>query len=170
MNNRAFIALGSNIKSRSNYLKQAVQLLNSHEGILLENLSSVYETDPVGYTNQSAFLNMVAEIKTELPPLGLLDVLQEIELHQNRKREVVWGPRTLDLDILLYNEEVIHSSRLIVPHPRMTERAFVMVPLSEIASDFIIPAVDIPTLYLAERLAAEQGIKLIGDLHDVTIP
>ncbi|MCG3055946.1 2-amino-4-hydroxy-6-hydroxymethyldihydropteridine diphosphokinase, partial [Escherichia coli] len=85
MNNRAFIALGSNINSRSNYLKQAVQSLDSHEGILLENLSSVYETDPVGYTNQSAFLNMVAEIKTELSSLELLDVLQAIELQQNRK-------------------------------------------------------------------------------------
>lgn len=134
MENTAFIAIGSNIGDRIEYLGNAVKQVNQHEKIKVVNASSIYETDPVGYTNQDPFLNMVIQVKTDLGPYKLLDALLLIEEKLGRKREIKWGPRTLDLDILLYNQENIKSEKLIVPHPRMQERAFVMVPLLEIDS------------------------------------
>src|SRR5699024_4742896 len=95
--------------------------------------SSIYETPPVGYTNQGHFLNMFIAVKTSLSAIKLLDVCQCIEQQLGRKREIRFGPRTIDLDILIYNEENIKTDRLIVPHPRMHERAFVLIPLVEIA-------------------------------------
>jgi len=132
--NTAFIAIGSNIGDRIEYLGNAVKQVNQHEKIKVVNASSIYETDPVGYTDQDPFLNMVIQVKTDLGPYKLLDELLLIEGKLGRKREIKWGPRTLDLDILLYNQENIKSEKLIVPHPRMQERAFVMVPLLEIDS------------------------------------
>ena len=139
MENTAYIAVGSNIGDRYHYLMSGIDQLDQHEKVKVVNTSSVYETDPVGYTKQDLFLNMVIEIKTDLDPFELLDVLLNIELKLGRKREIVWGPRTLDLDILLYNQENIESEKLIVPHPRMTERAFVMVPLLELDSHIKFP-------------------------------
>ncbi|MFG6121034.1 2-amino-4-hydroxy-6-hydroxymethyldihydropteridine diphosphokinase [Thalassobacillus sp. B23F22_16] len=139
MGNQVYIALGSNIEPRKEYLDEAITELGSHHAIQLTSSSSIYETMPVGYTEQSDFLNMVVEIETTLRPLELLDICQSIEAQLGRKREVKWGPRTIDLDILLYNQENIVSERLIVPHPAMHERAFVMVPLGEINPDGILP-------------------------------
>ncbi len=139
MENIAFIAIGSNIGDRSGYLKDAIKHVNKHEKIKVVNASSIYETDPVGYTDQEPFLNMVIQVTTALGPYELLDELLLIEENLGRKREIKWGPRTLDLDILLYNHENIESEKLIVPHPRMQERAFVMVPLLEIDSHIKSP-------------------------------
>ncbi|KAA6442397.1 2-amino-4-hydroxy-6-hydroxymethyldihydropteridine diphosphokinase [Bacillus atrophaeus] len=132
MNNTAYIALGSNIGDRESYLRQAVVLLHQHEAVKVTKVSSIYETDPVGYEAQDEFLNMAAEIKTSLTPFELLDLTQSIESELGRKRDIRWGPRTADLDILLYNRENIETEQLIVPHPRMYERLFVLAPLKEI--------------------------------------
>ncbi|MHA7768264.1 2-amino-4-hydroxy-6-hydroxymethyldihydropteridine diphosphokinase [Bacillus atrophaeus] len=132
MNNTAYIALGSNIGDRESYLRQAVVLLQQHEAVTVTKVSSIYETDPVGYEAQDEFLNMAAEIKTSLTPFELLDLTQGIESELGRKRDIRWGPRTADLDILLYNRENIETEQLIVPHPRMYERLFVLAPLKEI--------------------------------------
>src|SRR5688572_516223 len=105
MANTAFIALGSNIENRYDYLSKAIEHLGNHSKIQLLNSSSVYETDPVGYEDQDLFLNMVIEIQTDLGALELLDFCLKVELELGRKREIVWGPRTIDLDILLYNQE-----------------------------------------------------------------
>lgn len=137
MGNLAYIALGSNIGDRYYFLKSAIDKLNDHSQIKVVNISSVYETDPVGYTEQDAFLNMVVSVMTGLQPHELLAECMRIELELGRKREKVWGPRTLDLDILLYNQENIETESLIIPHPRMKERAFVLVPLLEIASNLL---------------------------------
>ncbi len=134
MKNVAFIGIGSNMGDRYRFLQRAVEMIEGHELIKVEETSSIYETDPVGYTEQAPFLNMVIRVKTELGAYALLDALNEIEQNLGRKREIKWGPRTLDLDILLYNRESINSEKLTVPHPRMLERAFVMVPLLEIES------------------------------------
>lgn len=134
MQNQAYIALGSNIEDRYNYLTNAINELNKHEKIKVVNISSVYETDPVGYTEQSPFLNMVVSVSTTLTPQELLAECLRIELVLGRKREIMWGPRTVDLDILLYNQENMETDTLIIPHPRMHERAFVLIPLLEIAS------------------------------------
>ncbi|ACK63628.1 2-amino-4-hydroxy-6-hydroxymethyldihydropteridine diphosphokinase [Bacillus thuringiensis] len=135
MNNIAYIALGSNIGERYTYLTEAIQFLNKNPYIQVDDISSVYETEPVGYTDQSCFLNLVIKISTNLSPQELLKVTQKVENDLGRKREIRWGPRTIDLDILLYNQENIEAENLIVPHPRMFERAFVIVPLLEINQD-----------------------------------
>lgn len=130
--NRAYIALGTNIEPRHTHLKKAIEALENHESIQLISQSSIYETAPVGYIEQADFLNMVLEIETSLLPSDLLDVCQHIEQGLGRERTIRFGPRTIDLDILVYNDENIKTDRLIVPHPRMHERAFVLVPLNEI--------------------------------------
>ncbi|MGG0240924.1 2-amino-4-hydroxy-6-hydroxymethyldihydropteridine diphosphokinase [Bacillus rhizoplanae] len=132
MNNVVYIALGSNMDDRHTYLSQAIELLRKHPAIEVEDVSSVYETDPVGYTEQEQFLNLVIKVSTNLFPQELLMVTQKVENELGRKREIKWGPRTIDLDILLYNHENIEAENLVVPHPRMFERAFVVVPLMEI--------------------------------------
>ncbi|KPB03520.1 2-amino-4-hydroxy-6-hydroxymethyldihydropteridine diphosphokinase [Bacillus sp. CHD6a] len=136
---RAYIALGSNQGNRARYLQDAVDKIHQHDKIIVEKESSIYETDPVGYTEQDKFLNMVIKVKTQLTSGDLLKVLQGFEHLFGRKREVRWGPRTLDLDILLYNQENIETEELIIPHPRMWERAFVFVPLMEIADSKDLP-------------------------------
>jgi 2-amino-4-hydroxy-6-hydroxymethyldihydropteridine diphosphokinase len=137
--NIAYISAGSNLGERYNYLKRATMLLHQNEKIKVVNASSIYETDPVGYLDQDRFLNMVIKVNTSLGAYELLDAIMAIEKELGRKREIRWGPRTLDLDILLYNQDNINSEKLIVPHPRMQDRAFVMVPLLEIQPDIKLP-------------------------------
>ena len=135
MNNIAYIALGSNIGKKETYLKEAVKKLHEHPEVQVELISSIYETTPVGYENQDDFLNMAVKISTSLRPEKLLSLTQKIEQELGRTREVRWGPRTADLDILLYNRENIETEQLVVPHPRMYERLFVLVPMSEICPE-----------------------------------
>ncbi|PRR87645.1 MULTISPECIES: 2-amino-4-hydroxy-6-hydroxymethyldihydropteridine diphosphokinase [unclassified Bacillus (in: firmicutes)] len=135
MNNTAYIALGSNIGKKETYLKEAVKKLHEHPEVQVKLISSIYETTPVGYENQDDFLNMAVKISTSLRPHELLSLTQKIEQELGRTREVRWGPRTADLDILLYNRENIETEQLVVPHPRMYERLFVLVPMSEICPE-----------------------------------
>ncbi len=130
--NIAYIALGSNIEPRVEYLQRALRMLKDHEHISIEMQSSIYETKPVGYQDQGLFLNMVAKIQTSLSPFDLLSFCQSVENTLGRKRIIRFGPRTVDLDILLYNQKRVDTENLTVPHPRMQERAFVLIPLSEI--------------------------------------
>ncbi|MCZ8535333.1 2-amino-4-hydroxy-6-hydroxymethyldihydropteridinediphosphokinase [Paenisporosarcina quisquiliarum] len=139
MMNTVFISLGSNIGNRFGYLQQAVGLLQQVEQVNVVNVSSVYETDPVGYEEQAAFLNMVVEIETLLTPHEILKKCNEIEAGLGRTREIHWGPRTVDLDILLYNEENMKTADLIIPHPRMMERGFVLIPLVELQANLVDP-------------------------------
>lgn len=138
--NTVYIALGSNISPRYSFLTEAINELNEQENITVTAKSSVYETAPVGYTDQGPFLNMVIKVNTTLKPIEILDCCQTIEKELGRKRKIRWGPRTIDLDILLYNQENIKTEQLIVPHPRMTERAFVLIPLKEINPHAFLPA------------------------------
>jgi len=137
--NQAYIGLGSNIEPRKEYLDRAREKLSNHDSIHIGNISSIYETPPVGYENQDSFLNMVIKIETSLKNVELLEVCQSIEAGLDRVRTIENGPRTIDLDILLYNHEYRELERLILPHPRMKERAFVLVPLNEIAPGEIMP-------------------------------
>lgn len=146
--NISYLSLGSNIGGRFDMLKQAVKLLYQHPRIMVQSISSLYETDPVGYTDQEPFLNMVVYLHTEMTAIELLDVCQEIEQKLNRRRLIRWGPRTIDLDILLYNQETIETERLVVPHPRMHERDFVLIPLVEIAP------------HLKDEVQPSQGVRL----------
>ncbi|GIO24221.1 2-amino-4-hydroxy-6-hydroxymethyldihydropteridine diphosphokinase [Oceanobacillus sp. J11TS1] len=137
--NQAFIALGTNIEPREEYLIQAIDILRANPNITISKKSSIYETAPVGYQNQADFLNMVLDLKTSLSSMDLLRVCQHIETELGRKRDIRFGPRTIDLDILTFNHENSTVERLIIPHPRMHERAFVLIPLAEIAPGFVIP-------------------------------
>jgi 2-amino-4-hydroxy-6-hydroxymethyldihydropteridine diphosphokinase len=128
----AYVALGSNIDKREHYLQGAIAALNEESGITVMGQSSIYETEPVGYVDQSAFLNMVIQIHTDLSPEALLVTLLAIENRLGRTRDLRWGPRTIDLDLLLYGDHQLTTPDLIIPHPRMHERAFVLVPLSEV--------------------------------------
>jgi len=129
---RAFVALGSNIGDRRAHLVSALDALDP------VRLSGVYETPPVGGPGgQGSFLNMVVELYTDLGPHELLDRCQQIELKAGRARDVHWGPRTLDVDILLYGEDAIEGDHLIVPHPRMWDRGFVLTPLEDLAPELL---------------------------------
>lgn len=136
---QAFIALGTNIEPRFEHLKEAIDLLADQANVKVIRRSFVYETAPVGYLDQAYFLNMVIEVDTSLAAIQLLDVCQQIEQQLGRKRTIRFGPRTIDLDILVYNQENRQTERLTMPHPRMHERAFVLVPLADIAPDLNIP-------------------------------
>lgn len=129
---RAFLALGSNLGDRERHLDRAIHALPD-----LVRVSSLYETDPVGGPDQGAYLNAVVELVTELVPRQLLELGQRLEAEAGRVRVEHWGPRTLDVDVLLVGNLVVDESDLQVPHPRMWERAFVLIPLAEVAPDLV---------------------------------
>jgi 2-amino-4-hydroxy-6-hydroxymethyldihydropteridine diphosphokinase len=157
----AYIGLGSNLKHPSEQLKAALQLLGQHEGISLLQCSSLYQSRPMGPADQPDYTNAVALLETSLPAEDLLSALQAIELEQGRVRKAEkWGPRTLDLDILLYGMEQIKTKRLTVPHYGMKEREFVLYPLVEIAPDLVFP--DGQTLQQALQVCSINGLKKIG--------
>lgn len=133
------LALGSNLGDSATILQGAIDDLASVEGISIVAVSRTYETDPVGGPEQDAYLNAVVLIVTDLDPWALLAVTQSIEQHWHRVREVRWGPRTLDIDILAIDAETVDSDDLVVPHPRAHERGFVLVPWADVAPDAQIP-------------------------------
>jgi 2-amino-4-hydroxy-6-hydroxymethyldihydropteridine diphosphokinase len=136
---RIFVALGSNLGDREANLELALLRMDDQLGLVA--CSTFVETDPVGVTDQPKFLNAVAELQTELAPGELLERLLEIEreLGRDRAREERWGPRTLDLDLLLYGNETIDEPGLTVPHPRLAERRFVLEPLHELDPELALP-------------------------------
>jgi 2-amino-4-hydroxy-6-hydroxymethyldihydropteridine diphosphokinase len=136
---QAFLSLGSNLGDREAHLLEALDRLKA-AGIHTLRRSSIYETEPQGLPNQPWFLNMVVEVETELFPRLLLARAQAIELGMGRRREVSKGPRPIDIDILLFGNYVIRTRELQVPHPRMSERRFVLEPLAELAPDLLHPA------------------------------
>ncbi len=137
---RAYIGLGSNLLSPIRQVKRAIAELAQLPESRLAGVSRLYSSRPMGPADQPDYINAVAAIDTCLTPLGLLDSLQAIENHHQRKRGAQqWGPRTLDLDLLLFGEEVINEVRLTVPHPGMQERSFVLRPLADIVPALILP-------------------------------
>lgn len=135
----AYIGLGSNLEDPKQQVVQAIEELRDIPETRLVTCSSIYRSDPVGPAGQPDYINAVAALETSLAPHALLDQLQAIENSHQRKRIQHWGPRTLDLDLLLYGNEVIDDERLNVPHPWMRERSFVLWPLAEIAPQLIFP-------------------------------
>ena len=120
--------------------------MDGYKGIHIIKLSSLYETSPWGYTEQDLFMNLVVLIETSLSPVELLDCCQFIEQELGRVRLIKWGPRVIDVDILLFEDETINTERLTIPHPFMTERDFVMIPLCEIAKDLKIDGITVETI------------------------
>jgi len=158
---RVFVGLGSNMGDKEHNIKQALEILGGVPGVAIYALAPFYRTAPVGYTEQDWFLNTVAEITTELEPLELLVELLDIEDRLGRKRTIRWGPRTVDLDLLLYGQREISEPGLEVPHPRMLERAFVMVPLADLAPDLVLSGGQ-KAAEVAGVLRREQEIERMG--------
>jgi 2-amino-4-hydroxy-6-hydroxymethyldihydropteridine diphosphokinase len=134
-----FISIGSNLGDRVINLVNGLQAIAIHQNILLREASSIYETEPVGFLQQPSFMNMACSVETDLQPHQLLQVLQRIEDNLGRIKAQHWGPRTIDLDLLLYGNLVYDNPELTIPHPRLPERRFVLVPLAEIAPHFVPP-------------------------------
>jgi 2-amino-4-hydroxy-6-hydroxymethyldihydropteridine diphosphokinase len=154
----AYIGLGANLGDKEEQLRQAVKRLHGEAGIRVERCSNIYETDPVGVTDQPPFLNMVARIRTILKPEPLLDACARIERSLGRVRDVRWGPRTIDLDVLLYGDEAAELPRLTIPHPRMFERLFVLIPLLEVLDEDASAAVS--SREALETLDGKEGVRL----------
>ena len=131
--NTVYLSIGTNIGEREGNLVEAVRQLVATKNIHVQKVSSIYETAPVGYVDQQSFLNIAVVLETTLQAFEMLNVCQAIEQQLGRVRLIRWGPRSIDLDILLFNHENIETESLIVPHERMYERAFVLVPLAEIS-------------------------------------
>lgn len=136
---RCYIGLGSNLEEPRQQVSRALEALAQIPQSRLVDASSLYRSDPVGPPGQPDYINAVACLETELEAHALLDQLQAIEQAHDRVRKIHWGPRTLDLDLLLYGDQTINTERLTVPHAFMTERGFVLWPLAEIAADLTLP-------------------------------
>ncbi len=137
MSERVFIGLGTNLGDRQENLARARELLS--EKLSLTAVSRIYETEPWGYADQPKFLNQVIAGETELTPTRLLDFLKRIEKKIGREQTFRYGPRVIDLDILFYGDRVVKTKRLEIPHPRIAQRAFVLVPLAELAPGLVHP-------------------------------
>ena len=136
---RAYVGLGANLGAREDTIRHAVDLLDAHPEVDLVAVSTLRETEPWGPVEQPRFLNGAAAIETSLEPRALLGVLLDVERRLRRVRDERWGPRTIDLDLLLYGDAVVDEPGLTVPHPRLRERAFALEPLLELDPDLVVP-------------------------------
>lgn len=157
-----FLGLGSNLGDREANIREALDRLSRDEHVTIKRLSSIYETAPQGRFDQPDFLNAVVLIETDLDPIDLLDMILLTESEIGRVRAEHWGPRLIDIDILLFDNVVMNATDLTIPHPRMMERAFVMVPLAEIAPDLRLPGGK-TTSEMAEQLAG-QGVRRFSEV------
>jgi 2-amino-4-hydroxy-6-hydroxymethyldihydropteridine diphosphokinase len=163
----AYIGLGSNLGDRQNYLDQAIEALQEHEHIEVRQVSTYFETDPVGGPpGQPTFINAAAEVETTLEPHELMQALLDIERRLGRVRGEKDGPRTIDLDLLLYGDAIIDSPELKVPHPRMHTRGFVLEPMAEIAPDAVHPVLGDNMAELWDKYDPEEEYGPAGDEED----
>jgi 2-amino-4-hydroxy-6-hydroxymethyldihydropteridine diphosphokinase len=158
-----YIGIGSNLGNALKNCQHAVESLSLTKEIEIIKVSSFYKTEPIGVENQNLFINAVIEIKTALSARNLFQNLQNIEKDLGRKREAKGGPRIIDLDLLFYGQEIIQEADLIVPHPEIQKRRFVLEPLCEIASYFIHPAFGVSIRGLKDRLSDNKMVEMIKE-------
>ena len=159
-----FIGIGSNLDDPAERCLEAIRRLSSVSGIKVLRRSSLYRTEPVGFAEQDWFVNVVVEIRTALTPHELLKILKEVEDDMGRIKGPRWGPRVIDLDILLYGQDVIQNEDLTVPHPMLHKRRFVLEPFCEIASYVIHPAFGISIRGLIDR-SDDQSRVYLNEAH-----
>lgn len=156
----AYIGVGANLASPADQCREAVRRLRETPGITVLRISSLYRTEPVGPQNQDWFVNAVAELRTEISHRKLFEALKNIEKAMGRTEGVHWGPRVIDLDLLLYGQAVIDEEGLKIPHPEMHKRRFVLAPLCEIASYTIHPLYNVSARGLLDRLPEGERVEL----------
>jgi 2-amino-4-hydroxy-6-hydroxymethyldihydropteridine diphosphokinase len=162
----AYIGIGSNLGDKLKNVQKVLSLIENSGTITIEKKSSIYETEPVGFKAGEWFLNMVIKIETNLSSLELLDTLLEMEKKMGREKRMKWGPRIIDLDILMYDDEIIspdasaQKEKLILPHPEMQKRRFVLVPLAEIAPEKVHPLLKKTIRELLVDLEDQKRVRL----------
>ncbi len=161
-----YLALGSNLGDREKNLHDALVRLSGF--VHITRVSSIYETEPWGVRDQPWFLNLVCTGTTKLSPVGLLRRAKKIEIEMGRTEGIRFGPRPIDIDILLYDRRIELSPALTIPHPRLHERAFVLVPLAEIAPDLVHPRLRVTILELLHRLDSTGGVQMYHKNTDLS--
>ncbi len=152
-----YLGLGSNMENRQDNLQKASDLLSQR--LRMGRVSSIYDTEPVGVINQPRFLNLVCQVYTTLAPAALLALAKGLELKLGRAHGKSNAPRPIDIDILFYGDQVIETPELVIPHPRLTERAFVLIPLAEVAPNLVHPVSGKTVRELLQGLADTQGVR-----------
>lgn len=158
-----YVSLGSNLGDMLQHLRKAIKKIEEVNKISIKKVSSVYESEPVGYKNQRWFLNLVLEIQTSFDPFPLLEHLLAIEDKMGREREEKWGPRNIDIDLLLYDNRIVKSDRLTIPHPRMQERRFVLISLTQIAPKLLHPLLKKSVEELLESCEDKSIVRLYSE-------
>ena len=159
-----YLGLGSNQSDPINQIKNATELIEKIETSKITKKSSLYESLPVGYLDQPNFINQVISLQTSLSPAELFERFQQIEFQLKRVKKIVNGPRTIDIDILLFNQEIILTNDLTIPHPRMLDRAFVMIPLLEIEPNNLVPKIS-----NLKEILGKLDIKTLTKIDDQSI-
>jgi 2-amino-4-hydroxy-6-hydroxymethyldihydropteridine diphosphokinase len=162
----AYIGIGSNLGDKVRQCEKAIFELLKIDGHVLLAQSSFYKTKPIGFTRQDWFINSVIKIKTDLEPKELLRELKEVEAQLGRRTTFRWGPRTIDLDILLFDNAEVRTEELQIPHPSMQERQFVLLPLIEIDPDLVHPVLKKTVKTLSEEIEEDQGVVKLDSLPE----
>lgn len=159
MTQPAYLSLGSNLGDRENNLRAAIDALQATMHVSV--VSSLYETEPVGVVDQPSFYNLALAVQTDLDPQSLLETIKRIEREVGRRPTFRWGPRLIDIDILLYDDLIVDTPQLVIPHREMANRAFVLVPLAEIAPDLLHPVLALPIRELRDHVAGLQSVRRV---------
>jgi len=160
---RVYIGIGSNIGDKIGNCRLAIEKMGQLAGCRVAGCSSLFKTEPEGVTGQDWYINCVSELTTSLPPFELMKDLLDIEHTMGRKRQKRWEARIIDLDVLLFGQQVIHTPHLVIPHPLMHKRRFVLEPLTELAPEFIHPVFKVSIRRLLEALPSGPSVELSGN-------